>query len=146
MDLRALLIGGLVPTVLLGLGTVLMKLSMRAGSSVPNYLVQVGCTVAAVGLLASGLGGGWVSTPRATMFAMAMGLAWACAIGAMAHAVSALAIPVSIVAPLVNSNALVALLCSAIVFGEWSQINGLRALLGTVCIAAGAIVVSTAKT
>lgn len=36
MDGRALLIGRPLPTVLLGIGTVLMKLSMREGSSVAN--------------------------------------------------------------------------------------------------------------
>lgn len=40
MNVKSLLIGGLLPTVLLKLGTVLMKLSMREGSSVPNYLVH----------------------------------------------------------------------------------------------------------
>ena len=40
MNDKSLLIGGLLPTVLLKLGTVLMKLSMREGSSVPNYLVH----------------------------------------------------------------------------------------------------------
>lgn len=45
MNFKSIFIGGLLPTVMLGLGAVLMKLSMRAGSSVPNYLVQVGGTV-----------------------------------------------------------------------------------------------------
>jgi transporter family protein len=53
VTVKSLLISGLLPTVLLGLGTVLMKLSMREGSSVPNYLVQVGGTVLCVGLLAT---------------------------------------------------------------------------------------------
>lgn len=145
MNVKSLLIGGLLPTVLLGLGTVLMKLSMREGSSVPNYLVQVGGTVLCVGLLATLLGGGWVSSPRAQMFAVLMGLAWATAIGCIAYAVSALGVPVSIIAPLTNSNALVALAASALVFREWSTFNGPRVLAGAVFIVLGAMVVATAK-
>lgn len=146
MNVKSLLIGGLLPTVLLGLGTVLMKLSMREGSSVPNYLVQVGGTVLGVGLLATLLGGGgWVSSPRAQMFAMLMGLAWATAIGAMAYAISVLGVPVSIIAPLTNSNALVALTASALVFREWETLNGPRALVGALFIVLGAVVVATAK-
>jgi uncharacterized membrane protein len=145
MNLKSLFIGGLLPTVLLGLGTVLMKLSMREGSSVPNYLVQVGGTVLCVGLLATVAGGGWVSTSRAQMFAGLMGLAWACAIGSMAYAVSTLGVPVSIIAPLTNSNALVALAISALVLREWPDLNGPRVLAGALFIVVGAVVVATAK-
>lgn len=145
MNAKALLIGGLLPTVLLGLGTVLMKLSMREGSSVPNYLVQVGGTVLCVGLLATLLGGGWVSSPRAQLFAVLMGLAWSTAIGSMAYAISRLGVPVSIIAPLTNANALVALAASALVFREWGSLNGPRVLGGTLCIVLGAVVVATAK-
>ncbi len=87
-NLKALLIGGLLPTVLRGIGTVPMKLRLKEGSSVPNYLVQVGFTVPCVGLLATAVGAGWVSTPRAQMFASLMGPAWAGAMGAMAYALS----------------------------------------------------------
>lgn len=145
MNVKSLLIGGLLPMVLLGLGTVLMKLSMREGSSVPNYLVQVGGTVLCVGLLATLLGGGWVSSPRAQMFAVLMGLAWATAIGSMAYAISTLGVPVSIIAPLTNANALVALTVSALVFREWATLNGPRVLAGTLFIVLGAVVVATAK-
>lgn len=145
MNLRALLIGGVAPTVLLGIGTVLMKLSMREGSSVPNYLVQVGATVLAAGLLGSHFGSGWVSTARAGMFAVAMGMAWTCAIGCMAYAVSVLAIPVSVISPLTNANALVALLVSALVFDEWAHLDGARVISGAALIVAGAVVVSSAK-
>ena len=145
MNFKALLIGGLLPTLLLGLGTVLMKLSMREGSSVPNYLVQVGGTVFCIGLLARVFGNGWISTPKSQMYAALMGLAWACAIGSMAYAVSTLNVPVSIIAPLTNSNALVALTASALIFREWADLNGPRVLAGTVLIVLGAIVVATAK-
>jgi uncharacterized membrane protein len=145
VNAKSLLIGGLLPTLLLGLGTVLMKLSMREGSSVPNYLVQVGGTVLCVGLVSTLVGGGWVSSPRAQMFAVLMGLAWASAIGSMAYAISTLGVPVSIIAPLTNSNALVALAISALVFRELATLDGPRLLVGALLIVVGAGVVATAK-
>lgn len=145
MNAKSLLIGGLLPTLLLGLGTVLMKLSMREGSSVPNYLVQVGGTVLCVGLVSTLVGGGWVSSPRAQMFAVLMGLAWASAIGSMAYAISTLGVPVFIIAPLTNSNALVALAISALVFRELATLDGPRVLAGALLIVVGAGVVATAK-
>lgn len=144
-SIKSLVIGGLLPTVMLGLGTVLMKLSMKAGSSVANYLVQVGITVFAIGVAFSWLGSGWVSTPRAQVFATLMGLAWAIAISAMAYAIAKLGVPVSVLAPLTNANALVALAVSALVFREWSELDGPRVLSGTLLIVAGAAIVATAK-
>jgi uncharacterized membrane protein len=107
--------------------------------------VQVGGTVPCIGLLAALLEGGWVSSPRAQLFAMLMGLAWATAIGSMAYAVSTLGVPVSIIAPLTNANALVALAASALMFREWGTLNGPRALAGAAFMVFGAIVVATAK-
>jgi uncharacterized membrane protein len=122
MNAKSLLVGGLLPTVLLGRGTVLR-----------------------VGLLATLLGGGWVSSPRAQMFAVLMGLAWASAIGSMAYAISTLSVPVSIIAPLTNSNALVALAISALVFRELATLDGPRVVLGALLIVVGAVIVTTAK-
>jgi len=146
MQTRTLLLGGVLPTVLLGLGTVLMKLSMREGSSIANFLLHVGLAVSAVGLAGSWLGGGWTFTPRGLLYATAMGLCWSVAIGAMAYGVSVLQIPLAVLAPLTNANALVALLLSLLIFKEWESLKLAQALTGTVLIVAGAAVVSTAQT
>ena len=78
------------------------------------------------------------------MFAVLMGMAWATAIGFMAYAISTLGVPVSIIAPLTNANALVALAVSALVFREWGTLNARRVLAGTLFIVLGAVVVVTA--
>lgn len=145
MPLKSFFIGAVLPTLLLGLGTVLMKLSMREGSSIANYLVSVGISVLSVGIAGTVAGAGWVSQPRAIFFAASMGLVWAGAIGAMAYAVSVLNIPISILAPLTNVNALVAVVLSAIVFGEWQSLHLLKVISGTLLIVIGAGIVSTAK-
>jgi transporter family protein len=144
MDLKSLLIAGAVPTALLGSGTVLMKLAMRAGASVPAYLAGVGATVCCAGLVAMAVGGGWVGNARSALASVGMGLAWSVAIGSMAYGVSTLRIPVSVIAPLTNSNALVAVALSAIVFGEWRELDMLRVTIGAALIIAGATVVSSA--
>lgn len=122
-----------------------MKLSMREGSSIPNYLVQVGTTVLVVGLVGTVFGSGWVSSSRAQLFAILMGLTWAIAIGSMAYAISILNVPVSIIAPLTNSNALVALIASTLIFRELDSLNGPRVVIGSLLIVLGAIVVAAAK-
>lgn len=122
-----------------------MKLSMREGSSIANYLVSVGVSVLTVGIAGTFVGSGWVSQPRAIFFAALMGMVWAGAIGSMAYAISTLNIPLSILAPLTNANALVAVALSAVVFGEWQSLNHLKVISGTLLIVIGAGVVSTAK-
>lgn len=145
MSLKSLFLGAVLPTLLLGLGTVLMKLSMREGSSIPNYLVAVGISVLSVGIAGTVVGAGWVSQARAIFYAASMGLVWAGAIGSMAYAVTVLNIPLSILAPITNANALVAVALSAIVFGEWQSLHLLKVISGTMFIVIGAAIVSTAK-
>lgn len=145
MPLKSFFIGAVLPTLLLGLGTVLMKLSMREGSSIANYLVSVGISVLSVGIAGTVVGTGWVSQPRAIFFAATMGLVWAGAIGSMAYALSVLNIPLSILAPLTNANALVAVVLSAILFSEWQSLHLLKVISGTLLIVIGAGIVSTAK-
>lgn len=60
-------------------------------------------------------------------------------------AISTLGVPVSVIAPLTNANALVALAVSALAFREWATLNGPRVLAGTLFIVLGAVVVASAK-
>lgn len=144
MELRTLFIGGIVPSILLGSGTVLMKLSLRSGISLPIYLVIVGGAVLCYGSIAVLLTGSKTATMAAGLYAFGMGLAWSTAIFCMSYGISVLKIPVSVIAPLTNSNALVAVLLSAIFFAEWNELNFMKVLCGTILIVAGATIVSTA--
>ena len=49
MTLSGMLIGGGIPSVCLGLGTVFMRASLGAGTSIPLYLTVVGGVVALLG-------------------------------------------------------------------------------------------------
>lgn len=142
MEIKSLLIAGVVPAVLLGTGTVLMKLSMREGANIASYLAVVGATVCCVGTVAVICGFGWQGNIRSSMAAVGMGLAWATAIGTMAYGVSTLRIPVAVIAPLTNANCLVALLLAALLFKEWRDIDLFRATAGALLVVAGATVVS----
>jgi Na+-transporting NADH:ubiquinone oxidoreductase subunit NqrE len=138
MTLSGFLIRGVIPAICLGLGTVLMRASLGAGASIPVYLVLVGSTVAVLGWGATFLLGAAASTPRAVVFAIAMGACWTLAIACMAYGMSALKLPVSVVAPLINSNALAAVLVGAIAFTEWRSLNLPLVALGTALICSGA--------
>lgn len=50
MPIKSFLVGSALPTILLGVGSVLMKQSMREGSSIANYLTVVGVAALRVGI------------------------------------------------------------------------------------------------
>ncbi|MDX3905450.1 MAG: hypothetical protein QHC78_07155 [Pigmentiphaga sp.] len=145
MDLKALLLGGILPMIMLGSSTFLMKLAMKMGASIPLYLATVGATICGTGLLSLLGEGGWRGGTRAVASAVAMGVAWAVAAASMAYSASALKVPVAIIAPLTNANALVAVALSAWLFREWKELDMVRVAIGTVLIVIGVTVVSSAK-
>lgn len=74
-----------------------------------------------------------------------MALSWSAAIAFIAYGFGVLKLPVSIVAPLTNSNALVAVCLGAWLFGEWRHLNLPLVLAGTALICAGATLVSLSR-
>ena len=144
MSAWALLVGGVAPAVLLGLSTVLMRLSIGAGASTSLYLTAVGVTIAVVGGAATAVTGASGGGARAIGFAIAMGLSWTGAIACMSYGFGALKLPVSIVAPLTNSNALVAVALGVALLGEWRNVDLRYALAGAGLIGAGSTLVSLA--
>lgn len=140
MTLSGFLIGGVIPAICLGLGTVFMRASLGAGASIPLYLAVVGSVVAMFGWA-----GGSIFAARPVLFAAAMGSTWTVAIACMAYGMGVLKLPVSIIAPLTNSNALVAVAVGAMAFAEWRNLNLSLVGLGTLLICAGATVISLSR-
>jgi len=145
VNLAAIMIGGVVPSICLGLGTVLMRGSVGAGATIPAYLAAVGTTIAVIGWGSLLLTGNAMASLKANAYAGAMGLSWSLAIACIAYGMGPLKLPVSVVAPLTNSNALVAVLVGAIVFSEWRELNMVAVGIGTLLICAGAVTISLSR-
>lgn len=145
MNAAGILIAGIIPAIFLGLGTVFMRASMGAGATIAMYLAIVGTTIAGIGWVAVLVGPGGAAPIKASLFAALMGLTWSVAIACIAYGFGVLKLPVSVIAPLTNSNALVALLVGAIAFAEWRSLNMAGVTIGTVLICAGATIVSLSK-
>jgi uncharacterized membrane protein len=144
MHFREILIGGILPSILLGAGTVLMKLSLKHGISLPVFLGITGASVLGYGSIATLLGDSKQVNLTSATYAVAMGITWSTAMFCMSYGVAVFKLPVSIVAPLSNSNALIAVLLGAFVFSEWKDLNIGKVILGTILIVAGATLVSSA--
>lgn len=145
MTLNNVAIGGIIPAICLGLGTVLMRASIGAGASIPVYLAGVGTIIALIGWTAAAAHGFAGATIAGIGLAVGMGLVWTIAISCMAYGFGTLKLPISIVAPLTNSNAIVAVLLGSLIFGEWRSLHMPQVALGTLIICAGATCVSLAK-
>lgn len=139
------LIGGLIPALCLGLGTVLMRGSIAGGATIPLYVATVGTTVAVLGWTAIAVTGWPGATLKGVGLATTMGVTWSIAIACMAFGFGVLKLPVSVVAPLTNCNALVAVLAAALAFSEWKDLQMGKVVLGTLLICLGATTVSLAK-
>lgn len=57
MNAASVLVGGIVPALCLGLGTVLMRSSVAAGASIPTYLAVIGTTIALIGWISMAITG-----------------------------------------------------------------------------------------
>jgi hypothetical protein len=144
VNAAGILVGGVIPALFLGLGTVLMRSSIAAGASIPTYLAVIGTTVALVGwtsLVLTGQSGG-LRISGAVGWAVAMALAWSAAIACISYGFGTLKLPVAVVAPLTNANALVAVTVGALAFGEWRSLNLSMTTGGTLLICVGATLVS----
>jgi transporter family protein len=145
VNATGILVGGIIPAVFLGLGAVLMRSSIGAGASIPTYLAVIGTTIALVGWTSLALTGqtGGLERSGAVGWAVAMALTWSAAIACISYGFGMLKLPVSVVAPLTNANALVAV--GALAFGEWRSLNLSMTAGGTLLICAGATLVSLSK-
>ena len=112
MALPPLVVGGVPPAVLLGVTTVLTRFSIGPGA-----------TVAAVGGTAFLTMGRTAIGWRASGFAVAMGLCWSGAIACISYGFGTLKLTASVVAPLTNSNALIAVILGSLLLSEWKTLN-----------------------
>jgi transporter family protein len=122
-----------------------MRASLGAGASIPLYLAVVGSVVALLGWSAYIWTGDTILSVRPVLLAAAMGMTWTLAIACMAYGMGVLQLPVSIIAPLTNSNALIAVLVGSMAFSEWRNLNLPLVAVGALLICAGATVISLSR-
>jgi len=116
-----------------------------SSASIATYVATLGTTIAVVGWLASAVAGGVSGGCRAIGATVAMGLTWSVAIACMSYGFATLKLPISIVAPLTNSNAFIAVTLGAFLFAEYKDLDMGRVVIGTLLICAGATLVSLSK-
>jgi len=139
-----MIVGGLLPALLYGVSSIFAKVSANTGMSAGGHLIYTGIAVSAVGVLLSLLMPGQAIATSAIGASLLFGLLWALGSGCVVVALYRYDVALSKLAPLYNTNTLVAIVLSLLIFAEWQQVNLVKLLGGAVLIVLGGILVSLA--
>ena len=140
----ALLLGGFLPALLLGVSGIFQKLSTSGGSGTGPFLIVVGGTTAVVGGLF--LLGEPVSSfsVRSSLYAGLFGIVWSVSMGLIAISLSRYGAQISQLVPLYNMNTLVAVGLGLVFLAEWRNVSSPQILLAAVLIIAGGVLAARA--
>jgi uncharacterized membrane protein len=139
-----ILVGGALPALLYGVTGLLQKLSTREGISTGLYLVCFGAATTLVGVVLHLALREGTSPGRAVGIASAAGIAFALGAGLITIALIRFQAPISQLAPLYNTNALITVVLGLWLLREFADVNLPRLLIGSLLIVVGAILVAEA--
>lgn len=139
----ALLLGGLLPALMFGIGGLIQKLGARGIATGP-FLATVGATVLAVGLGYTALERDASASRAGLGWSVLYGFCWALAVGGINIALRRFGGQVSVLVPIFNTNTLVAVALGLAVLGEWRTVNLPRILIASALIIVGGILASKA--
>jgi uncharacterized membrane protein len=139
----AILIGGLLPAVFLGLSRVLQKTASRTGIAPGPYVLITGLVVAAVGGIVTLAQRDTTVTASGAIQTAGFAVLWSTAILGIMLGLGRYEGQVSVIVPLYNMNTLVAVAIGLVLLGEWQDVNLRRLLTGAALIVAGGVLAGT---
>lgn len=131
------IVGGILPAVILGVFSILQKMSTKNGISPGMFLMVVGVAIVGVGLVYSVVAKEYSISAVSGGYAFLTGIAWAVATGAIAVALSKYGMPISKLVPIFNMNTLVAVCLGLVLFAEWRQVNAPKLFIASILIVLG---------
>lgn len=138
-----ILIGGLVPAFLFGLGSTLQRGSNVAGITPSIYLAFLSIGFVAAAVLLSFIMPHQILSVQGCLLAGLNGLVWGAAYSLMMFTLSRSSISMAKLIPLVNMNTLVTVLLCLWIFAEWKQISVPGLLVGSLLIIVGGTIVAS---
>ncbi len=140
----ALVLGGVLPAIMLGLAGIFQKFSANGGIGTGPFLIGVGVTTVIVGSVFLLVEKQTSVTVQSGGFTVLYGLVWATATGFIALSLSRYGAQISQLVPLYNMNTLVAVLLGLLIFAEWRHVDPWKLLAAAVLIVAGGVLASRA--
>jgi len=138
------IVGGLLPALFYGASSVFAKVSANAGMSAGGHLIYTGIAISLVGVALSIVMPGQAISPPAISASLLFGTLWALGAGCVTVALYRYDAVLSKLAPLYNTNTLIAIVLGLIVFSEWQQVDLVKLSVGAIAIVVGGILVSLA--
>ena len=132
-------IGGIIPAILLGVYSILQKISTKQGIGPGMLMVVMGFNIMIVGLVYCFLSKEYSISIRSGLTASLTGIVWGIATVLIAVALSKYNVAISKLVPLFNMNTLVAVCLGLLVFSEWKNVHVLQLALASVLIVIGGI-------
>ena len=140
----AILLGGVLPALLLGMTGVLQRLSTNARIGTGPFLIGVGVTTAIVGGVFMVLERDATIGQKSALYTILFGLVWATAIGCIAIALRRFDGQISQLVPLYNMNTLVAVLIGLVILGEWQAVDPRKLAVAAILIVIGGVLAARA--
>lgn len=146
MEIKGLLVGGLLPALLFGVAGLLQKVASRTGAGAGPYLLCIGVGVLLVGTLVTlgSHGAGRTISGRGMLASGAIGFAWALGTWAVVLGLTRYAAPLAKLAPLYNLNTLVVVVLALVVFAEFRDVAVTKLVAGAALIVVGGALVANA--
>lgn len=142
--LVSILLGGVIPALLLGFMGIFQKLSVTGGASVGGYLVLFGAATVISGVIANFVLPGSFGSVRPLGFAFIVGVGFSIATALINFVLIRYRAPISLLAPVINTNALITVLVGLFVLKEIQNVEVGRLLIGSALILIGVVLVSNA--
>jgi uncharacterized membrane protein len=140
-----MIVGGVVPAVIFGLGGIFVKASNQEGMSINYFILFSGIGALSVSVLAFMLFGEKSINVKSCIYAFLVGATWALGVLLITMALIKYNTPMSIISPLNCTACFVTVLLALIIFSEWKNLLVIRLVIGTILIVAGAMLVSTSS-
>ncbi len=140
----AILLGGVLPALLLGMTGVFQKLSANARIGTGPFLIIAGITTALVGGVFMLLERDTTVGQKSALYTVLFGLVWAVAIGFIGIALRRFDGQISQLVPLYNMNTLVAVLIGLVILGEWQTVDPRKLAVAAILIVIGGVLASRA--
>ncbi len=138
-NLTPLLLGGVFPAICLGLSAVFQKTANRIGIGTGPYLMIIGTTVFAVGVIVTLVQRDLtISGPSATNTALCAAL-WSAGMVGIAMALGRYGGQLSQLVPLYNMNTLVAVGVSLVFLAEWKTVQPLMIVAASLLTIGGGV-------
>ena len=140
-----ILVGGIVPAIIFGIGGVFVKASNQQGISLNYYILFTCLGVLVISLISFFIFNEKMVNFKSGTYAFIVGATWVVGVLLVAFALKKYNTPMSIISALNCTACLVTILLALVIFSEWKETKVIRLLIGSVMIVVGAMLVSTSS-